>query len=154
MHETGFCCQCTMLCAPCTQFKLRKKVLNNNMDDYICCQGYVCGNGCCGCKPGQCGERSCPECCLCVEVFCCNGFAVSASRQTVMDRYHLRPDPWDNRLIRCNNCLQIFSFICHILAIIDNSFRDLARIIDCIADIFYYMYVPHRDLPDGDEPLF
>lgn len=154
LRRAGFCCQCTMLCAPCTQFQLRKKVLGGNLDDYICCQGYICGNGCCGCKPGECGERSCPACCLCLEVFLCNGFAVSASRQTIMDRYHLRPDPWDNRLIRCNNCLQIFSFICHCLALFNSSFRDLARIIDCIADIFYYMcVVPLLPLPRAERTV-
>lgn len=29
----------------------------------------------------------------------CNGCAVSATRMLVMDRYNLRPDKWDNRII-------------------------------------------------------
>jgi hypothetical protein len=38
---------------------------------------------------------------------------------------------------RFNNCMQILSCICHILAIIDDSFRAAAAIIDLIADIVY-----------------
>jgi len=68
----------------------------------------------------------------------CNGFAVSASRLTTMDRYSLHPDPCDYRLIRLNNCLQVLACVCDILALFDRNLRQLARIIDCIANLFYY----------------
>ena len=95
----------------------------------LCCGAFV---------PGQCGERSCPDFCLFVEGCCCNGFAVSASRQLVMEKYDLRSDPCDYRLIRINNCLQMLSCICNCAAIFIPDLRDLARLLDTIADIFYH----------------
>lgn len=55
-----------------------------------------------------------------------------------MEKYDLSSDPCDYRLIRINNCLQVFACICHILAIFDENLRQIAQIIDCVADIFYY----------------
>merc|ERR1711871_1160902 len=59
----------------------------------------------------------------------------------VMDAYSLRPDECDNKLIRFNNCIQCFSVICDILAIFMPQFRDLAQIIDCIADLVFFSTV-------------
>ena len=56
-----------------------------------------------------------------------------------MDMYTIQPDPCDNRLIRFNNCLQLLACICHILAYCNDSFRELACIIDCIADVVFLM---------------
>lgn len=56
----------------------------------------------------------------------------------VMDQYELQSDPCDNRLIRCNNCLQILACFCDILAIIDESFRGLAFFFDHLADLVYH----------------
>lgn len=103
-------CQFIPLTSPCTQYFLRKKVLDNDMSKYVCFQGHF--NFCCGLiGPNKCGEKSCPDLCLCCEAICCNGLAVSASRMTVMDQYDLRSDPCDNRLIRFNNCLQMVSTV-------------------------------------------
>ena len=55
-----------------------------------------------------------------------------------MDQYELASDPCDNRLIRCNNCLQILACFCDILALIDDSFRGLAFIFDHLADFMYH----------------
>jgi hypothetical protein len=55
-----------------------------------------------------------------------------------MEKYDLQSDPCDYRLIRINNCLQILSCLCDILAIIDRNFRELARLVDRIADLFYH----------------
>ena len=55
-----------------------------------------------------------------------------------MEKYDLRSDPCDYRLIRINNCLQMLSCICHMAALIIPDLRDLARILDLIADIFYH----------------
>lgn len=129
-------CLCNCVCMPCVQYGLRYKVLKGNMDDYMCCQGYVCADGGC-CKPGEMGEKSCPELCLCCEVCCCPGFALTASRSTVMDRYQLTSDPMDRRLIRFNNFCQMLSCICDFLGIFMKEFRDLAELIRCIADIVF-----------------
>lgn len=117
------CCLCQFICPPCTQFVLRKEALNDNMSEYICCQGYI--SGCCCCKPGHLGEKSCPGCCLCIEATLCNSCAVSSTRAYVMDKYNLQSDPWDRRIIRFNNCIQMLACICDILALFNK-------------------YVPHR----------
>jgi len=138
-----WCCLGTIPCfICCVQYKLRQDVLEqlgNGMADYICCQGYA--PECCGLGPGKCGEKSTPELCLCCEICCCPGLAVSASRMTVMDAYTLRPDECDNKLIRFNNCIQCLSIICDILAMFLPQFRDLAHIIDLIADIVFFSTV-------------
>ncbi|ETL93225.1 hypothetical protein L917_08565, partial [Phytophthora nicotianae] len=51
----------------------------------------------------------------------------------VMDRYRLQPDKWDNRIIRCNNCIQLASCICSLLSICISELGDLADIMNCIA---------------------
>lgn len=118
-----------------TQYCLRRKVLENDMTKYTCCQGYL---DCCCFKSGQCCEQTCPDCCLCIEAHCCNGFAVSASRMYVMEKYDLSSDPCDYRLIRINNFLQALACVCHILALINDAFKAIADIVDRIADIFYH----------------
>lgn len=119
-----------------TQYFLRRKVLEGDMSRYVCCQGYT--NICCF-QAGTLGEQYCPDVCLCCESCCCNGFAISASRMYMMDRYQLASDPCDYRLIRINNCIQILSCFCNILAVIDEKFQHLAGIIDRIADFFYHL---------------
>ena len=58
-----------------------------------------------------------------------------------MDQYKLRPDECDNKLIRFNNCIQIFSCICNILGAFNRNFHELAQIIDLIADIVFFSTV-------------
>jgi hypothetical protein len=118
------------------QYALRRKVLNDDMTKYQCCQGYI---NCCCFKAGMCGEENCPDLCLCIEACLCNGFAVSSSRMYVMDMYQLSSDPCDYRLIRINNCLQVLSCICHILAAIHDAFALAAQIVDRIADLVYHI---------------
>eukprot|EP01031_Cornospumella_fuschlensis_P031791 gene31791-38430_t len=133
------CCwflgQCIPVTCACTQYALRRKVLGGDMTKYSCFQGYF--NICC-LQAGTCGEQSCPDFCLCVESCCCNFAAVSASRMYVMEKYDLTSDPCDYRLIRINNCLQILACVCDILAIFIADLRNLANIIDMIANIFYH----------------
>ena len=120
----------------CWQYMLRKKVLENDMSKYVCCQGYI---NCCCFKAGACGEESCPDLCLCIESCLCNGFAVSASRMYVMDKYQLSSDPCDYRLIRINNCLQLIACVCNILAAFHDAFKLAAEIVNRIADLVYHI---------------
>ena len=131
-------CLVGMLCPCCCAFATRMKVLDGEMTKYRCCQGYA---DCLCFKAGNCCETICPYPCLCLESFLCIGPSVSSSRIYVMDQFELTSDPCDRRLIRFNNCLQMLSCICNILAIIDNSFRELAAIIQCIADVVFLMTV-------------
>eukprot|EP01039_Chlorochromonas_danica_P003890 gene3890-4250_t len=130
-----FCGQFIPFTCGITQYCLRRKVLNGDMSKYSCFQGQL--NPCC-CQAGSCGENNCPDLCLCLEAHCCNSCAISASRMYVMEKYDLSSDPCDYRLIRINNCLQILSCICNIIAIFVQDIRECARIIDRIADIFYH----------------
>jgi hypothetical protein len=115
---------------------LRKKALKGDMTKYICCQGFY--PKCCCFEPGNCGEQSCPELCLFTESCCCNGAAISSTRAFVATKYGLHSDPCDYRLIRISNCLFMITCVCDILAIIDDNFRQIARIVDWIYDIFYH----------------
>jgi len=129
-------------CVPCVQFKMREKALTqvgNGMSDYICGQGYL--PACCCWRPGKMGEQSCPEVCLFCEGCCCPGLAVSATRMLTMDAYQIQPDPCDNKIIQFNNCMQILSCFCHILAILEPSCRECADIVDCIADAVFFSTV-------------
>lgn len=130
-----FCGQFLPFTCGCTQYCLRQKVLQNDMTKYTCCQGYF---SCCCFKAGSCSEDKCPELCLCVESCCCNNLAVSASRIYVMEKYDLSSDPCDYRLIRITNCLQVLACICDILALFIDSLKEIARILDCIADIMFH----------------
>lgn len=131
-----FCGQFLPFTCGCAQYSLRRKVLDYDMSKYSCFQGYF--NLCCCIKAGSCGESSCPTLCLCCESWVCNFAAISASRMYVMEKYDLTSDPCDYRLIRINNCLQILACICTLLSIFIQELRDIARIINCIADIFYH----------------
>ncbi|CAM9236722.1 unnamed protein product [Ectocarpus sp. 12 AP-2014] len=127
-------CAYGSLCLGCAQFAVRKRALGGRLDDYVCCQGYF-PTHCC--EPGDCGERRCPCFCLCMESFLCPSCAVSSSRMYLMDKFEVQPDPWDNRIIRFNNCLQLLSCICHCAAIFVQDFRELARLTDILANLVY-----------------
>lgn len=133
-HHQPWCCA-TFLCPCCSSFLTRYRVLEGDMSKYICCQGYLN----CGCfRGGSCGERSCPELCLALESCCCLGPSMSSSRMYVMDLHDLRPDPCDNRLIRFSNCLQMLSCVCHILAIFIEELREVAHLLQIVADLVFY----------------
>merc|ERR1712028_251450 len=75
--------------------------------------------------------------CMCIEACCCMECMVSSTRMLVMDSLDITPDPCDNRIIRFNNCLQLVSCVCNILAMFEPSFRDLAALLDLIADCVF-----------------
>ena len=85
------------------------------------------------------GESSCPQCCMCLEGFCCPGMAVSASQGVIMERYSLGLDADDVRIIRCNNCLQCFAVIASCLNICIDCEGDDAIVgcINLVADIVF-----------------
>ncbi|GLE05173.1 hypothetical protein PINS_up014161 [Pythium insidiosum] len=130
------CCLLSCLCPCCAQIYMRRKVLHNDMTQYACCQGYMDGLVP-GVTAGKCGEANCPNLCLCLEAFLCNGCAVSSTRMLVMDRYKLQPDEWDNRIIRFNNCIQALSVLCDCLAICFPRAGEMADTMRCIAQCTY-----------------
>eukprot|EP00636_Phaeomonas_parva_P012273 CAMPEP_0118854230 /NCGR_PEP_ID=MMETSP1163-20130328/2525_1 /TAXON_ID=124430 /ORGANISM="Phaeomonas parva, Strain CCMP2877" /LENGTH=183 /DNA_ID=CAMNT_0006786923 /DNA_START=92 /DNA_END=643 /DNA_ORIENTATION=- len=120
------------LCAPCCACYQRKEALDGQMDRYECCQGYI--PGCCCCKPGKMGEKSCPTLCLCLEGCCCPATSLSVTRMYLQDLLDISSDPMDIRIIKFTNCMIYLSCICNILAIFIAELRELAQIIDCITD--------------------
>ena len=109
-----------MLLWPCAQYKLRYMSLNHvepgsGWSNYQCCQGMF--GGCCCIQPGNMGESSCPQCCMCLEGCLLPGMAVSASQGVIMQRYGLGLDSDDVKLIRCNNCLQLLACVASCLNI-------------------------------------
>lgn len=127
----------------CAQMQSRYEVLNHLYPDskwehYVCCQGIT---GDCLCiRPGKMGEENCPAVCLCCEVCCCPGIAVSATRFLMMQKYQLRLDPCDNQIVRFNNALQgclIFLRIFNRFGGTDRS-RDFERFLKCLADAVYF----------------
>jgi hypothetical protein len=132
-----FTCQFFPATFVCTQMMLRNKFLEGDMSKYMCFQG-VFGEKFCCVSAGNCGEKDCPQLCLFCESLCCNACALSATRIATMQKYDLRSDPCDYRLIYINNALQCLSLICDVLAIINGAFQQLANIIDLIAELFYH----------------
>jgi len=125
----------------CVQYTMRYRVLNHvypgsEWNNYLCTQGYC--PACCCWNPGNMGEKSCPQLCMCCESICCPGMAISATRFLMMENYRLTPDACDNRLIRFSNCMQCIACICHILACFISQLREAARIMDCIADCVFF----------------
>lgn len=113
----------------------RYLVLSSDMTQYKCCQGYV-DNQCC--RSGELGEKSCPYSCLCLEVTCCLGPSMSSTRLTIMDQLDLRPDPYDNRIIRFNNCLMCCSCLCDVMSIFCSGFRHCNTIIHGASTLVAY----------------
>ena len=120
-------CIAGMFCAPCVQYKMRTWVLDNNMAEYKCCQGYF--DTCCF-KAGSCGDTGNPAC-LVVEACCCPGFAVQASRFYVMDTRNIMPSETDNKLAHFNNFLQILACLCRMFDL------DQAELLTLVADVFF-----------------
>ena len=126
--NTGTFC-IALCCLPCANYKLRQDALNGDVSNYKCCQGYL-DNRCF--TAGTKGDQG-SAFCMCLEACCCISCMVSSTRQLVMDTRNIAPDPCDNRIIRFNNCIQWLSCICDILACFDETFREAAMLVDCIA---------------------
>eukprot|EP00041_Stephanoeca_diplocostata_P036226 m.1310593 g.1310593 ORF g.1310593 m.1310593 type:complete len:227 (+) comp24826_c0_seq7:265-945(+) len=129
-------CCIAMFCPPCFACHLRAQAIQGDWNKWKCCQGYICP-GCCSCCDDIGHNNDCQKLCLCLEVMFFEPCAISATRIYVQEERQITTDPCDNRLIRFNNIVQLLSVICDILAIINGSFRHIARILDNIANIVY-----------------
>ena len=130
------CCCLGFFCPYPVIGKLRYDYLREDMTRYICCQGVIPD---CYCfKPGRMGEKDCPYCCLCLEVVCCPGLSLSSTRGAVMSDYNLGSDPFDRKIIRCTNFLQMAACLCRVAAAFEPSCRDVADATSCIADFAFW----------------
>jgi len=113
-------CMCGATCLCCQNYLIRKRALDNNLENYKCFAGYlalgdtcdfVCCKGCC--TDGKGDQLPCPTCALCCEVWCCAPQALAASRLLIMDQYKIGKNAsCDNRLIKLNNfCLCVASLL-------------------------------------------
>ena len=123
-NNTGMCllsCFCPWCCA----FKQRKKLLENKMENYVCCAGIW---GSCTEKTRSCTDPA-PELCLCLEVFICLGCAVHGNRWLVQQRYQLE-----------NECFDVFlmwvACLCSCLACITGEDE-----LEFLADLIFYIVI-------------
>ncbi|GAB2271738.1 hypothetical protein Dimus_006567 [Dionaea muscipula] len=129
--DTPYCCF-AFCCGPCASYLLRKRALYNDMSRYTCCAGYL------PCS-GRCGESSCPEFCLCTEVFCCFANSVASTRFLLQDEFNIQTTKCDNCIIGFMFCLGqvacIFSCIACLVGSQDLS--DAAQCLNCLSDSVY-----------------
>ncbi|KAE8712883.1 homeobox protein BEL1-like protein [Hibiscus syriacus] len=130
-QDTPYCCL-ALWCGPCVSYMLRKRALYNDMSRYTCCAGYM------PCS-GRCGERKCPEFCLCTEVFLCFGNSVASTRFLLQDEFNIQTTKCDNCIIGFMFCLQQLACIFSIVALIVGSdeIQDAAQLLNCLADMVY-----------------
>ncbi|XP_044477363.1 uncharacterized protein LOC123204653 isoform X2 [Mangifera indica] len=130
-QDTRYCCF-AVFCPPCVSYLLRKRALYNDMSRYVCCAGYM------PCS-GKCYESSCPEFCLCTEVFCCFGNSVASTRFLLQDEFNIQTTRCDNFIIGFMLCLQqvacIFSLIACIVG--GDGLQEASQILNLLADLVY-----------------
>ena len=136
------CWLSSMVCFCPAVIYMRHRALNNvspgsGWSNYKCCQGYF--GGCCCLQPGAMCEKSCPCPCMCLESALFPGMAVTANSMIIREEYSLGLDEDDIRLIRCNNCLQIFACIFYCCSMFTDCQADdeCAGIVNCIADAVF-----------------
>ncbi|KMT20434.1 hypothetical protein BVRB_1g004280 [Beta vulgaris subsp. vulgaris] len=123
-----FCCY-AVLCGPCASYMLRKRALYGDMTRYTCCGGFM------PCS-GKCGERKCPEFCLCAEVCFCFSNSVASTRFLLQDELNIQTTKCDNCIIGFMVCLQQLACICSLIACItgDEELEDLSQCLNCLSD--------------------
>jgi hypothetical protein len=112
----------------CFAFHTRYEILQGDMTRYSCCQGYM-DNACF--RAGQFGEQSTswsPYVCLALESSICLGPSVSSSRMHVSDLYNLRPDPFDNQIIRFTNCVVALGCVFDVLSLLSKKPRGMRKL--------------------------
>ncbi|XP_076897617.1 uncharacterized protein LOC143550958 [Bidens hawaiensis] len=129
--DTPYCCF-ALFCGPCASYKLRKQALYGDMSRYRCCGGYMPYSG-------KCGERKCPQFCLCTEVFFCFGNSVASTRFMLQDELNIQTTKCDNCIIGCMACLQQVACIFSILACLTGSdeLNDASQLLNCLADLVF-----------------
>jgi len=114
----GFFCMC------CFAYQQRDRILDNVGIPYQCCGGSFCC-----CPTPQITDSPARECCMACEACCCPTLAVLVNRDLIMYHYQINFDKCDEFIISCVICLDcIFS----ILALIDDSFRQIKDILDIL----------------------
>lgn len=78
-HSTG-ACAASAVCVKRSVFNVvRPSLFITTVPCVLVARRYICCNGGCPCS-GRMGESSSPECCLCLEVWCCFAQSVASTR--------------------------------------------------------------------------
>lgn len=113
-------CCCYLICAPCGQWWMRRKLLGGDLSKYKLWQGYHDGPHCCArrcegapitIRSGTYGEEKCPALFLAAEVCCLAGVwsvccSFDVNRRLIKDERNLGDDPTE---VRVNKCIGFFS---------------------------------------------
>lgn len=129
--DPGYCLLAAC-CPNCISYMLRKQLIYNDMTRYVCC------NGDCPCS-GRMAEQSCPEFCLCMEVFVCFTQSVASTRWAIQDQQRIMNTPCDNCLIGTMVFCQYLACLCDIAACLSGSqeLAEIANFIDQIAQLIW-----------------
>eukprot|EP00038_Savillea_parva_P012186 m.202849 g.202849 ORF g.202849 m.202849 type:complete len:520 (-) comp21955_c0_seq1:27-1586(-) len=115
-----YCCG-AYLCMPCALYQVRKRILDNDMSKYKCCQGRYDGPYCCAAycegqpftlKAGTHGEKDNPHLCLCLEAHCCLCCSFYSSRGYMRDERAYAMDPTEIRVQRCISFFHMVARYC------------------------------------------
>jgi len=146
------CCCAALWCGCCTSWFMRNKAMHGSLEGYTCCNGaFPCS--------GKCGESSCPEMCLCLEVCCCFGTSVAVTRWMIQDELHIQNTQCDNCIIGTMICFQQLACICNVIACLTDSDEiDLiADVVNLLAELLWWTVCAcmqtqhHVQLNDRDE---
>ncbi|KAK8485467.1 hypothetical protein V6N11_009875 [Hibiscus sabdariffa] len=145
-QDPPYCCL-AFWCGPCVSYMLRKRALYNDMSRYTCCAGYM------PCS-GRCGERKCPEFCLCTEVFLCFGNSVASTRFLLQDEFNIQTTKCDNCIIGFMFCLQQVACIFSIVAMIVGSdeIQEASQVCACM-QTQHKIEMDKRDGKFGPQPM-
>ncbi|KAK1352781.1 Proteasome subunit alpha type 5-1 family protein [Heracleum sosnowskyi] len=129
--DAPYCCF-AVCCPHCASYLLRKRALYDDMSRYECCGGYM------PCS-GRCGEKNCPEFCLCTEVFCCFSNSVASTRFLLQDQFAIQTTKCDNCIISFMLCLQQLACICSLVAMIVDmdEISEASQLLSCLSDWVY-----------------
>lgn len=72
----------------------RAKLLQNNWDDYVCCNGVCFGDK----VPMQ---HDCPQCCMWCEALCCCTCAVHGNRNYLLEKYWIKDSYMEKCFLHC-----------------------------------------------------
>ncbi|KAM7525784.1 hypothetical protein LguiA_015686 [Lonicera macranthoides] len=130
--DPPYCCF-ALWCGPCASYLLRKRALYDDMSRYTCCGGDMPWSG-------KCGEKKCPEFCLCTEVCLCFGSSVASTRFLLQDDFNIQTTKCDNCIIGFMVCLQQLACIFSIIALIVGSdeIKEASQLLNCMADMVYW----------------
>eukprot|EP01028_Stygiella_incarcerata_P010420 TRINITY_DN5392_c0_g1_i1.p1 TRINITY_DN5392_c0_g1~~TRINITY_DN5392_c0_g1_i1.p1 ORF type:complete len:224 (-),score=44.75 TRINITY_DN5392_c0_g1_i1:266-937(-) len=101
--QVGLCSTCykdsgeflkNCLCSCCSAYAERKKILQDDMSLYVCCNGVCFGDK----IPCQ---KDCPEFCLCLESFCCITCAIHGNRNYLLEKYWIKDSCIEKCFLHC-----------------------------------------------------